>query len=287
MRLAAVERLARDPTCLLTPDERDQGARLKHVSRHREWLAGRVVAKWLFLRHVDRVAHPAHGTAWPPTAYGVGPEALDALPGGEYRRIEILRAAGGAPRLSWSAAPHVEAGARVSIAHRGGWVMAAISSGGAIGVDIEAVEPRRPSFHDACLTASERRWLGRAAAADVSPLATLLWTLKEACLKTGASRAHSVWDIDAIDCRISTPPDVVARSWRRREAHLFPVALDVALAVDTARLLAAHGVVGPVVFTVVALVPHARAAARRTGPEHARISHRVAISSHAWQEDLS
>jgi len=248
MRLAAVERLARDPTCLLTPDERDQGARLKHVSRHREWLAGRVVAKWLFLRHVDRVAHPAHGTAWPPTAYGVGPEALDALPGGEYRRIEILRAAGGAPRLSWSAAPHVEAGARVSIAHR---------------------------------------WLGRAAAADVSPLATLLWTLKEACLKTGASRAHSVWDIDAIDCRISTPPDVVARSWRRREAHLFPVALDVALAVDTARLLAAHGVVGPVVFTVVALVPHARAAARRTGPEHARISHRVAISSHAWQEDLS
>ncbi len=99
-------------------------------------------------------------------------------------RIEILRAEDGAPEAR---VEDVEAPGRalaLSISHSHGTAFAAAAVGsGALGVDIEAVEPRSDRFVADYFTADEAARVRAASAADRPLLANLTWAAKEAALK--------------------------------------------------------------------------------------------------------
>ena len=71
-----------------------------------------------------------------------------------------------------------------SVSHSGSWAAIAISTRGAIGVDIEVPRPRRNiALAVAALSARERAWLDRADAGERQARFMTLWTAKEASVK--------------------------------------------------------------------------------------------------------
>jgi phosphopantetheinyl transferase (holo-ACP synthase) len=77
----------------------------------------------------------------------------------------------------------------VSIAHADGLVVGAASAGRPIGIDLEAVREREPSFEAAAFTESERELLGRFA--DRAEAVTRFWCAKEA---TGKALGRGLTD---------------------------------------------------------------------------------------------
>jgi len=97
------------------------------------------------------------------------------------REIEIRPAASGAPMLFYRNNP---AGATISLSHREGTALCAIApSGGALGCDLEIVEPRSDTFLADYFTAEEQALVAHAPAAHRSLLLALLWSAKESALK--------------------------------------------------------------------------------------------------------
>jgi 4'-phosphopantetheinyl transferase len=72
---------------------------------------------------------------------------------------------------------------RVTAAHSGEWVAAAVSTRGRIGIDLEVARPVSDGLPERCCAPTERDWLRRDASADVAVRFFQLWTLKEAFLK--------------------------------------------------------------------------------------------------------
>jgi len=98
-----------------------------------------------------------------------------------FREIEIRPAASGAPELFYRDSP---AGATISLSHRDGTALCAIApSGGALGCDLEVIEPRSDAFLADYFTAEEQALVARAPAANRSRLLALLWSAKESALK--------------------------------------------------------------------------------------------------------
>lgn len=231
----------------LTDWERQAASGIAHVRRREEWAAGRIAAKWLLLRH-DALASAA---TWPPPLERAHLGELRAMPASHYRSVEVRRDDDGAPLLACAGAP------RVSIAHRSGWAVAALSYEGAIGIDLEAIGPRQPAFYQSTMSAGERRWMRGASESDIACLGTLLWTLKEACLKTGASAARTVWGIGAIDVDVWTPAAEIAATWPGKIGSDGPVLSDLPARLPLTTGLdssfqAAYGELGGLVIGVVA-----------------------------------
>lgn len=145
---------------------------------------------------------------------------------------------------------------RLSIAHRGGWAVAAMCRGGVVGVDVELVAPRQPAFYEYNMSPAERRWMSLAPASDADRLGTLLWVLKEASLKTGIARALTVWEIGAIELDLRAPASRIAAIWdeadllQGNELTALPVHIPVASA-SRSPVTAAFGTVGDLVVAVV------------------------------------
>lgn len=255
MPVAALDELTRDGGSLLTAREQEAVSRLKHATRRSESVAGRLVAKWLFVRQVADVADERREITWPPETHSVTPGALDAVPQRDYGGIEILPGDGGAPRLTSCDGTRADT-VRISIAHRDGWAAAAVSRSVPIGVDLEVVAPRGPSFYEGCVSDRERQWLSGASPAHTECLATLLWAVKEACFKTGASTATSVWGIGAIDLDIRTPAEQVASSLAAHTSTRMQV-LDLDVTVRAAELhpRVAYATRGASTLAVMALIP--------------------------------
>jgi hypothetical protein len=107
------------------------------------------------------------------------------------------------------------------------------------------------------MTVRERRWMLGAPAAETDRVGTLLWTLKEACLKTGASAARTIWEMGAIDVEVAAPVAAVAASWESIDlsqghelAHL-PARIPLAGA-HRSTAHAAYGLVDQLVLGIVA-----------------------------------
>jgi 4'-phosphopantetheinyl transferase EntD len=247
VRCADAAQLAFGSPSLLTDWEHETATGIAHDRRREEWVAGRIAAKWLKLRH-DATSTNA---TWPPPLEHASADELAAVSAARYQSVEVRRGDDGAPIFAGDAAPCV------SIAHRSGWGVAALSYEGAVGIDLEAIGPRRPAFYDSTMSAAERRWMRGAAGSDAEYLGTLLWTLKEACLKTGASAAHTVWEIGAIDLDMTTPATEIAATWAKAAAGDGPALVDLPANLPLARGLdswfqAAYGEVGGLVIGVVA-----------------------------------
>ena len=124
-------------------------------------------------------------------------------------RIEILAGDDGAPDawLDTECAP-----VSVSLSHRGGRALAAVTAAPAVtGCDLELVEPRSGAFVREWLAPAEQRLLAACAADERDRIANLVWTAKEAAAKVRREGLRLDVRRAAVDL-----PDVSARpaAWR-------------------------------------------------------------------------
>ena len=93
------------------------------------------------------------------------------------RRVEP-----GELRYTKNGKPHASGLPQFSIAHAGAWVLCALSSEGAVGVDIEPLAPRAALPRWLMVFDSQERAAARSARAALS-----IWTTKEAALKAAGA----------------------------------------------------------------------------------------------------
>ncbi len=172
-----------DPHALLTAEElmalRSRGTE----RRVRDRIAGRLAAK----------------------------RALAALTGVDPLQIRVDRAESGAPIARVPGHP----AAQVSLSHRDGHAVAVAVAAGRVGVDLERVEARAPSFATTWLSDGERVLAGGDPVRQ-----TVLWAVKEAVLKlVGTGLACSPHDIEvtaltADDAQVILTGEVAAHHQR-------------------------------------------------------------------------
>lgn len=198
----------------LSSREADHLSRLANPGVRRRWLAGRLAAKSLLL-HEDGAR-----TRWRAgRLVALDGASLGALPAAQCREIEVLPGESGPPRLTWRGR---EVPAQVSISHSGGLSCAVVAeAGAATGLDLESAQPRAEAFYRGNFTPRERDWVAAGARSCGLPAAwlfTLLWTIKEAALKSGATAVRSVWGFPGLEVRL--PEDLPAQLAARRRPAL-------------------------------------------------------------------
>lgn len=153
----------------LSEAEAAEHARMRHVKRRRDFELARWTAK----------------------------QALATLPGCDLDpvRLEVRRHPSGAPE-AWADGRALPVG--ISLSDRAGRAVCLLGLWpGAVGCDLELVEPRSPAFVRLYFTAAERRFVG-----DDDLRANLLWSAKESVLKvlrTGLRR-----DTRTVEVAVST-----------------------------------------------------------------------------------
>jgi len=147
----------------LSAAEVARAAQMRYTKRRTEYL----VARWTAKEAVARV-------------FG-----LDGWTAGQYAawaRIEVRHHVTGAPELYLDGRP-VDLG--ISLTDRAGWAVCLLGlQAGAVGCDLELVEPRSPAFVHDYLTPDEQDFVARAMDEDARQVAAnLLWSAKESVLK--------------------------------------------------------------------------------------------------------
>lgn len=138
----------------LSPQELVSLGSLRFAKRRADWRLGRWTAKGAVRAYLD-------------------------IP--ELREIEIIAASDGAPQVRLT---HRPAAVTISLSHRGGRAMCALSAANsALGCDIELVEPRSEAFIADYFTAEEQLVITGADLARQFLLANLFWSAKESALK--------------------------------------------------------------------------------------------------------
>jgi phosphopantetheinyl transferase len=178
-------RAAGRAAALLTSRERERWGRIHHQGRRDEFLAARVLVKYLWSAPSPAAPPPGSAVRWVAREEVQG--FLDAALGRppvlrRARMLQLLPGPGGEPELRWRGRP---AGPlSVSLTHSGGWVAVAVSAGGRVGVDLERIEGRSPAFATV-FTPAERAWSAARAGVSLEASQTLLWALREAAFKAG------------------------------------------------------------------------------------------------------
>ena len=94
----------------------------------------------------------------------------------------------------------------LSLSHGGGWIAAAASRRGRIGVDVEGVREVTPALARRCLSTAELSWLERATGAAARQERFLhLWTAKEAYVKAIGTGLGTDPRTFTVDCSGPTP----------------------------------------------------------------------------------
>jgi 4'-phosphopantetheinyl transferase len=177
------------PEGLLSRAETEKFNSLKTDKRCRDWLLGRWTAKHL----VQQVLAQKKGELLP------------------LKLIEIGNNADGVPTVNgqWST---VYCLLSLSISHSQGHAFCAVrQGGGAIGADMEQIEPRMTGFAEAYFTdAEQERITHHASRFTYHALVTAVWSAKEAVLK--ALHLGLSVDTRAVCCLLEVP-DVAADGW--------------------------------------------------------------------------
>ena len=162
-----------------------------------------------------------------------------------WSRIEITHRPGGAPDVNLDGAP---AAIDVSLSDRAGWAVCVLGVGlGALGCDLELVEPRTPAFVADFLTPGEQGYVASRPAADRDAAATLVWSAKESALKvlrTGLRRDTRSVEVVGLEpvgttgwagFEVHTPEGrVLSGWWVRAGSFLVTVASESSLGRPTA-----------------------------------------------------
>jgi 4'-phosphopantetheinyl transferase EntD len=173
----------------------------RNIQRRREYVAGRLAAKFLFLNQ-----HSAEPLAAPSPIH-LTRALLDRFNDSEYRSAEVFRSdevRAGLPRISW---PGGKGAQSVAIAHTNGLACAFLGNEAAVSVDMERAEARTPGFYSGTFTSLERRWAGDVSSRLRLHLAwvfTFLWTAKECLLKTPWFHDLSIADLASINVLITS-----------------------------------------------------------------------------------
>lgn len=116
-------------------------------------------------------------------------------------------------------APYVEVDGRtlgldISLTDRAGWAVCLVGPDlGAVGVDLEIVEPRSEGFVRDFLTPAEQEVVGAAAGADGhSAAANLIWSAKESALKVLRTGLRA--DTRSVEVRLEDPEGITSGARR-------------------------------------------------------------------------
>jgi 4'-phosphopantetheinyl transferase len=191
------------PVGLLSAAEQARLDGLKVPKRRRDWLLGRWTAKRLLQSYLS----DTQGLNLPPDV------------------IEILAAEDGAPYVQVGEPLSLS----LSISHSGSESFCAVCALdlGAVGADVEQVEPREPSFVRTFFTPGENRVVDAALPTERDALVTALWSVKEAVLKT--LRLGLRADTRQVEIRLSS----LSSEWNSVAVTVEPVLLPSASATFT------------------------------------------------------
>ena len=149
------------------------------VPAHNEWLGPPELARLEAFRFVKRRTEWRLGrwTAKRAVAGYLGLPATSAT----LRGFEIRPAPSGAPEVF---STEGQVGVTISLSHRAGRAVCSVApSPGALGCDLEVIEPHSGAFIADFFTLEEQQWVAGTAEADRPTLLTLLWSAKESALK--------------------------------------------------------------------------------------------------------
>jgi phosphopantetheinyl transferase len=165
--------------------ERDEYDR-HHPLGQREFLLGRIAVKDAVRRWIWAKA----------AAKAKGKQRLPLFPA----EIVVANEPGGRPLVR---GPFVD-DLRVSLAHVEGRAVAIVADGVDVGIDVERIEPRRPTFESLVLTAGEQQ-LTPPDGFDRDAWLTTLWAVKEAAAKaTGLGLRGRPKDVEVAEVRGTT-----------------------------------------------------------------------------------
>jgi 4'-phosphopantetheinyl transferase EntD len=184
----------RDYTSHLSVAERTKYLALPSRTRKREWLAGRLAAKYVFLTRLE-TSPLTQIKRWRPTVTRLSADALDHYPAWMYRQVEVVTA-GEKPGLIWCGQARPES---VSLSHSCGMSCASVTFGAPTAIDIETAVPRLDAFYRINFSDPERRWANGAASSRLDWFFTFLWTVKESVLKLGCFPQTSIWNLPGIE----------------------------------------------------------------------------------------
>lgn len=184
---------------------------LRHPQRRKEWLASRIIAKYLFLTQGRQSASDLVRNDCPRFQI-LSPDYLIHFPPEEYRQIEILTPdpINRTPHL-FCKEEDISDRVSISISHTGGWAAAALSMNEPIGIDMELVTSRSDVFARGCFLETERSWThlnSDTIKIGADWLYTFLWTLKEASFKAGMA---STWRPKEIEVILPSPIPAILR----------------------------------------------------------------------------
>jgi 4'-phosphopantetheinyl transferase EntD len=196
----------------LAPAELRHAETILSPGRKAEWMAGRVAAKYAFLRR--EVYGPATAAAELQAAK-VGTVELAEFDAEFYTAVSVTRDAspgGGPARTGWASGTRTMP---VAISHVQGLACAFIGdTSGTYAVDLEARSSRVPEFYLQNFTPREQSWASSAARSlgvDSNWLYTLLWSAKECLLKTPVFASMSLWNMPSMEINVLGGSDRLKR----------------------------------------------------------------------------
>jgi 4'-phosphopantetheinyl transferase len=186
------------PAGLLSPAEQARFAGLKTEKRRCDWLLGR----WTSKRLVQAVIQEGTGNTVPFEALSIGNDTT------------------GAPIINYQLPLTNYPSLNLSISHSHGRAFCAVATAalGAIGADMERIEPRAAGFVEDYFTAAEIERVRQAPAARRDALVTAVWSAKEAALKALGLGLRV--DTRAITCLIE--PTTEPNGWLPFAIHCHP-----------------------------------------------------------------
>lgn len=184
----------------LSENEQKIYTSLKSSTRRRRWIAGRVLSKYLMLQQ-QLTSSPT-----PSQMTEVSESSLDAFSEWIYKRINIQPSDGnrGYSSVNWNG---MTTAFDLSISYRDRQVYSVICKGHEVGIDVEKIADRSPTFYRGNYTSMERAFSRRLLEESDIPESwtfTLLWTLKEATIKSFNSNSISVWDFPSLNVELET-----------------------------------------------------------------------------------
>ena len=184
----------RDYTRYLSVAERTTYIALPTQTRKREWLAGRLAAKFIFLNRLE-TSPVTPDRDWRPTLTRLTSDSLDQYPSWMYQQAEVVTAEA-KPSLRWCGQPRPES---ISLSHSAGTSCASLTFGAPIAIDIETTIRRLEAFYRINFSDAEREWAIGATASRSDWFFTLLWTVKESIVKLGCFPQATIWNLPGIE----------------------------------------------------------------------------------------
>ena len=235
--LDSAELSASDYERCLSEAERDQISRVRNPLRRRERLAGRIAAKFLFLQR--RLASPMTRDLH---LLKINRSALDRISPSLFRQVLITPPdqGTGAPRISWCMGQRIAE--KAAISHTDGLACVLLGDSEACSVDFEKSEARISSFYRHYFTPREKEWAAacvRRYGLNSTWAYTVLWSMKECVLKTGAFAHLTVWNISSLEMNILTGSEELREPHDANELREKFVYLDTEVS-DGNRIVAAR-----------------------------------------------